>query len=300
MNIRQSIRRFASDERVNFVLTNHLGRNAWTLLIGRFSKIESPWLAGWSIRVWRLFTDLDLSDSRSRHFTSLHACFTRELVPNARPQDMRAHIVTSPSDGIVGAMGTIAQGTALQAKGMTYPLEELLQSKGDAQQFEGGTYITLRLTSAMYHRFHAPHDVAIDRVVYVRGDTWNVNPPALARVSRLFCRNERAVIHARLLQSNLPIALVPVAAVLVASIRLHFIDVLLHLRYRGARRIWCDHACPKGAELGWFEHGSTIVVLVPKGSKPVEGLQTGARVRVGQALVELVAQADESGRRGDR
>ena len=74
----------------------------------------------------------------------------------------------------------------------------------------------------MYHRFHAPHDCTVLHVTYLSGDTWNVNPIALARVERLFCRNERALLRARL-KTGQVIALVPVAAILVASLRLHFL-----------------------------------------------------------------------------
>ncbi len=90
-----------------------------------------------------------------------------------------------------------------------------------------GRYITLRLTSSMYHRFHAPYDCRIEQVSYITGDTWNVNPIALKRVERLFCKNERAVIRTRLAGGEV-LTLVPVAAILVASIRLRFLDVLLN------------------------------------------------------------------------
>ena len=82
----------------------------------------------------------------------------------------------------------------------------------------------------MYHRFHAPHDLRVSGVTYFSGDAWNVNPPALKRVEKLFCKNERALIRTRLEASGHEVLLVPVAAVLVASIRLHFADVLLHLK----------------------------------------------------------------------
>jgi phosphatidylserine decarboxylase len=84
-------------------------------------------------------------------------------------------------------------------------------------------------------------------------------------------------------------ALVPVAAVLVASIRLHCLDVLLHLRYGGPTEIPCGASVTKGQELGWFEHGSTIIVLAPPGFELVQGLTTGSRVRAGQALMALPA-----------
>ncbi|MFN7443713.1 MAG: phosphatidylserine decarboxylase, partial [Curvibacter sp.] len=142
-------------------------------------------------------------------------------------------------------------------------------------------------TSSMYHRFHAPCAGLVRHVSYISGDTWNVNPIALKRVRELFCRNERACIDfdGPPGMPNLQFALVPVAAILVASIRLHFLNVLLHLRWRGPNEMPCDHAVTKGEELGWFEHGSTIVVLAPKGMEIVGGLTTGAEVRAGQALL---------------
>ena len=149
----------------------------------------------------------------------------------------------------------------------------------------GGTFVTLRLTSAMYHRFHAPHDLVVDRVTYLSGDTWNVNPIALKRVQKLFCKNERAVIETRLSAfGGAPLVLVPVAAILVASIRLHCLNVLLHLRWPGPNLIERPATLAKGQEMGWFEHGSTIIVLLPPGFEPAPGVQEGARVKAGQAL----------------
>jgi phosphatidylserine decarboxylase len=141
----------------------------------------------------------------------------------------------------------------------------------------------------MYHRFHAPHDCEVDRVTYISGDVWNVNPIALKRVERLFCRNERAVLRTRLRDTGHVIALVPVAAVLVASIRLHFLDVLFHLKYRGPNQIDCQTAFGKGEEMGWFEHGSTIIVLAPAGFTLCPGLTEGTVIRMGQRLLQLPA-----------
>ena len=137
----------------------------------------------------------------------------------------------------------------------------------------------------MYHRFHAPADATVDHVTYLSGDTWNVNPVALKRVERLFCLNERAVVRLRLATGE-PMALVPVAAILVASIRLHFLDVLLHLGRKGPNEMPCNAPHRKGDEMGWFEHGSTIIVFVPKGFELAEGIATGVQVRAGQALLK--------------
>ncbi len=275
-----------AQEDLNFLLTNRVPRIALTRLMGRVARIRSPLFTRAAIAVWRLFTELDLREARKQRFESIHDCFTRELRDGARPIDARAEVLTSPCDAIVGACGRVERGQVFQAKGMPYAMADLFGPSQESSGFEGGCYVTLRLTSAMYHRFHAPHDATLEHVTYLSGDTWNVNPIALARIERLFCRNERAVLRVRL-HSGQPIALVPVAAILVASIRLHALDVLLHLKHRGANEIPCNAPLTKGQEMGWFEHGSTIIVFAPRGFTLCEGIEAGARLRMGQALMRL-------------
>ena len=276
-----------AQEDLNFLLTNRVPRIALTKLMGRFSRIESPLLTRLSIAVWRLFTPLDLSEAKHTRFRSLKDCFTRELKPGSRVFDARPEVFASPSDGIVGATGIVQQGQVYQAKGFPYSTAELFGPTQDASVFEGGRFVTLRLTSAMYHRFHAPADGTVEHVTYLSGDTWNVNPVALKRVERLFCRNERAVVRMTLAGGQ-PVALVPVAAILVASIRLHFLNVLLHLGRKGANEMPCTAPHVKGQEMGWFEHGSTIIVFVPAGFELAEGIETGVQVRAGQALLKAI------------
>jgi phosphatidylserine decarboxylase len=241
-----------------------------------------------ALGLWRLFTDIDTSDAAEPDFRSMHACFTRKLRPGSRPADPRPEVVASPSDGIVGASGRIEQGLMLQAKDSRYGLADLLGGDvGLAASLEGGTYVTLRLTAGMYHRFHAPLDCRVRVIDYIAGDAFNVNPAALQRIPRLFCRNERAVVRCDTIMIDEPVVLVPVAAILVASIRLSFIDVRLHLRYRGRNRIECDQQLSKGDEMGWFEQGSTIIVLAPRGSRTCPGIATGSRVKAGMALLSL-------------
>lgn len=279
--------RIFSNAWLNFQLTNRIPRRALTRFMGWFSKVEQPLVRDASIAVWRAFCDVDLSDARKQRFSSLHDCFIRELAPGARSVDADPSVLASPCDGIVGACGAIGGGTVLQAKGMPYTLAELLQDAALAGSFRGGCYATLRLTAGMYHRFHAPHDGAIDGVDYIAGDAWNVNPPALARIDRLYCRNERAVLAMRLVTGGHRIALVPVAAVLVASIRLRFADVVLHLRRFGSSRIPCRASLAKGEEMGWFEHGSTLIVLAPRGFVLCEHVRQGHRIRMGEPLMRL-------------
>jgi len=281
------IARVVQQEDINFLLTNRIPRRLATRFVGWLSRIRSPLLCRGFIAVWRLFSDLDLSEAKTTRFASLHECFTRELKDGARPVDADPRRVVSPCDGLVGACGEVHGGSVLQAKGFPYPLLDLLGDAALAGYYEGGRYVTLRLTSTMYHRFHAPADCRVQQVSYMSGDTWNVNPIALKRVERLFCKNERAVIRCRLPASGALLTLVPVAAILVASIRLRFLDVRLHLKYAGANVIACDVPLRRGEEMGWFEHGSTIIVFVPPGMRLSEEVREGGRIFMGQPLAWL-------------
>src|SRR5215468_7451571 len=229
MTIRSAISKVCQQEDINFLLTNRIPRRLLTRFMGWFSQIEQPIVRELSIATWRLFSDLDLSEARKRRFQSMHDCFTRELKDGARPVDHDPSILVSPCDAIVGACGAIAGTTVFQIKGFPYRLEDLLDDPELIEAHRDGRYVTLRLTSSMYHRFHVPHDCRVDRVTYISGDTWNVNPIALRRVEKLFCKNERALVRMKLAAGGHTIMLVPVAAVLVASIRLKFLDVLLSL-----------------------------------------------------------------------
>ena len=130
----------------------------------------------------------------------------------------------SPCDAIVGACGAIEDTELFQAKGFPYTLQDLLCDPELVETHRNGRYVTLRLTASMYHRFHAPHDGRLDRAIYVSGDTWNVNPIALKRVERLFCKNERAVLPLTLSRTARAVTLVAVAAILVAGIRLRCVE----------------------------------------------------------------------------
>ncbi|WP_066268633.1 archaetidylserine decarboxylase [Hydrogenophaga palleronii] len=291
MNISRQLQRLALNEDINFLLTNRVPRAALTRFMGWFSRIRHPWVRDASMAVWRGFTDINLSEAQKSTFESLHDCFVRELKPGLRPIDPRPEVLTSPCDAIVGACGRIGDDPAaqvFQAKGFPYPLADLLGTDAHAQamlqQLRGGSYVTLRLTSAMYHRFHAPAALRLEHVTYHSGDTWNVNPIALKRIERLFCKNERAALHTRLADGT-PLLLVPVAAILVASMRLRAVDVALNAQYRGPHQLPCNAAYDKGQEMGWFEHGSTILVFTPPGFGLCDGVQDGHRIRMGEALL---------------
>jgi len=285
--LRSAIGGITQQEDINFLLTNRIPRRLATRFFGWFSQIEHPLIRDLSIAVWRLFADLDLSDARETRFRSLHDCFVRKLKDGARPADTNPALLVSPCDAIVGAFGLVDRGQVMQIKGFPYQLRDLLGDDKHAEVFRNGCYVTLRLTSAMYHRFHAPHDCRVDSVTYFSGDTWNVNPIALRRVEKLFCKNERAVVRTRLSGTGHAITLVPVAAILVASIRLNFLDTRHELRRDGPRTIPLNVSLSKGDEMGWFQHGSTIIVFAPAGFTVSENVREGVRIRAGQPLMRL-------------
>jgi phosphatidylserine decarboxylase len=286
MTLQSQIFRLAAHEDINFLLTNRIPRRLATQFIGWFSKIEQPFVRDLSLAAWRLFSGLDLSEAKKTEFRSMHDCFTRELKDGARPIARDSDIVASPCDAIVGACGAV-EGTRLyQIKGFPYRLDDLLCDHALVAAHRDARYVTLRLTSAMYHRFHAPHDCRVEQVDYISGDTWNVNPIALKRVEQLFCRNERVVLRMRLADGR-PVTLVLVAAVLVACVRLNFLDVPLNLRHRGPNVFACDAAFAKGDEIGWFEQGSTAILFAPPDFSLCEQVAEGATIRMGEPLMRM-------------
>ncbi len=281
------VRNLTQNERINFLLTNRIPRRLLTRFMGWYSKINQPILTRLSIGLWRLFSpDLDLSESKSQKFNSLHECFIRELKPGSRPVNPDTNIITSPCDAIIGANGQIKNQRVFQAKGFPYSLSELIPDAHVCRRLEGGVFVTLRLRSSMYHRFHAPCDCSINNIDYISGDTWNVNSIALKRIEKLYVKNERAVLPLDLKNVG-HIVLVPVAAILVASMKFHCLQAPLNLKYAGPNHIKCSADYRKGDELGYFEHGSTIIVFASSDYALCDHITTGESIKTGEALLQF-------------
>lgn len=289
MNIITSfIRKLAQQEDLNFLLTNRIPRRYATLFMGWFSRIEFYPVKTLSLKLWGVFAnDLNLQEAKKTRFSSLHDCFIRELKPGSRIIDRRDNIIVSPCDGIIGCFGQVENGQLYQAKGFPYTLKDLLDDELLIDRYTNGLYVTLRLKSTMYHHFHAPCAGHISEVNYISGDTWNVNPVALKRIEKLYCKNERAVIDIDLSPLNASLTLVPVAAILVASMRFNFLADTLSLKYKGANKIPCDKTFKKGDELGYFQHGSTIIVFASRNFSFCNNVRSGDRINMGESLFML-------------
>ena len=287
MTIRRTLRAIDALGWLDFVATNAIPRRAASRLVGRLSRCEHPLVRAPSIALFRLFCSPDLEEARERRFASLRDCFVRELAPGRRPLEPDPLVMTSPCDALVMAAGDVVDGMLLQVKGLRYALGDLVRDAGVCAAHREGVFATLRLSAGMYHRFHAPHDGRLAAVSHVAGDAWNVNPPALARVPGLYCRNERAVIRFELAGGGHAVTLVAVAAILVAGIRIRGVDLPADRDHAEPWRRTCDIPLAKGAEIGWFEHGSTIVVLAPPGFRLAPAIAHGATIRMGEALMRL-------------
>jgi phosphatidylserine decarboxylase len=223
-------------------------------------------------------------------YESFNAFFTRALKPGARPVDPAPEAIISPVDGSVSQAGRIEQDMLLQAKGIHYPIGELLGGGDDlARQFQGGSFATLYLAPFNYHRIHMPLAGTLLRARHVPGDLFSVNAATAANVPGLFARNERVACIFDTAAG--PMAVVLVGALFVGSISLSWAGELPPNRGRSPRELPLGDApiaLEKAAELGQFNMGSTVILLFPAGRTiQPPGLLPGAAVRMGQRIATL-------------
>ncbi len=217
-------------------------------------------------------------------YDSFNDFFTRRLRPGARPGDPAPRAVLCPVDGSVSQAGTVADGLLLQAKGLQYGAAELLG--GDealAAEFEGGGFATLYLAPHDYHRIHMPFAGSLRLARFVPGDLFSVNVATAAAVPGLFARNERVACVFDTTAG--PMAVVLVGALFVGSMSLAWEGVVRGRRQRDLPAREAAVLLDRGAELGCFNMGSTVIVMFARsGPVLVEGLSPGRAVRVGERL----------------
>ncbi len=269
-----------------------LPRNWLSRAAGRFAALRLPGpLVRAEIALFARAVGADLSEVREPlgSFESLQAFFTRALRDGARPIDPADDALVAPCDGAWGESGAIEGGRALQVKGRPYSVADLLASREDAAELEGGTFATFYLAPRDYHRFHSPCDVTVERARYVPGTLWPVNALGLHAIDSLFAQNERIAARMRARRGGFPLYLVAVGATMVGKIRLRF-DAL-ETNVTGARAQL--HTYPdgvplaKGQEWGHFEFGSTLVLVAPRGALRLDARPPGGRLRMGERIGAL-------------
>jgi len=214
--------------------------------------------------------------------------FSRGLKAGARPIDPGERVVVSPVDGMVSESGFIEQGECLQAKGLAFPVAELLGDRDAASAFaDKGTFATLYLSPRDYHRVHAPLGGFITGWRYLPGELWPVNPTSVRSVQALFSLNERLVTWLETPAGRC--AVVMVGATCVGRIRAAYDDLLTEVGRRADEGHYAPpRALKKGDELGRFEMGSTVVLLFAPGRVAWDAsLRPGAKVTMGRRIGEV-------------
>jgi phosphatidylserine decarboxylase len=276
-------------------------RNALSRLAGRFASLRLPGpLQRAEIRLFAWLVGVDLSEAAEpvEAYPTLNRFFTRSLREGARSIATEPEALVSPCDGFWGVAGRVEAGTILQVKGRPYRLADLLGDPAIAMRYEGGCYATLYLSPRDYHRFHTPAAGTIRRLDYWPGSLWPVNSIGLLGVDGLFARNERICAYLELddpdgeMGTTRAIALVAVGATMVGSVRLSFDRLRTNVPSARCERRELGERAPhfeRGEEWGYFEFGSTIILLTPPGSFELEPKPEGSTLRLGERIGHRLA-----------
>ncbi|MBR8658872.1 MULTISPECIES: archaetidylserine decarboxylase [Brevibacillus] len=265
---------------------NALSRTMGKITASRFSRLAIRHY----IRHYKI--DPTIMEKPVHEYRTLKEFFTRRLKPGARPIAPGTDVVISPVDGTVSQMGDIREGTLIQAKGKQYSLAELLGDAPEmAERFYGGRFITIYLSPRDYHRIHMPVTGKLLRYTYVPGRLYPVNQLGIEHVDRLFARNERLVTYMKTEQMGC-VALVKVGALFVGSVKVVYNTATTNVKHgrQTSGPILGEPCLDKGDELGWFEFGSTVILLFE--SRQLEwadNVSIGSTVLMGQKLAQLKA-----------
>lgn len=262
---------------------------------GWFAKSENPTIKNafisWFCRTYQPdMSEAEIEDPLA--YANFNHFFTRALKPGARPLDENPQAVASPADGVVSQFGRISEGRILQAKGHSYSLKELLGDNASGERdFADGEFATVYLSPKDYHRVHMPLAGRLTKMTHVPGRLFSVNAVTTEAVPRLFARNERVICYFDTAMG--PMAVILVGAMIVASIETVWAGLVSPAR-NSIRHTEYEHAKPidlaRGAEMGRFFLGSTVVLLLPKGAiRWNSSIMPGDFVRMGQTLAQLSA-----------
>lgn len=228
---------------------------------------------------------IDMSEAKYSnpvYYNTFNEFFTRELREGIRPVTEGSDNIILPVDGKISQLGEIKQGRLFQAKGHDFSLRELLGGSDEvAAPFDDGLFSTIYLSPQDYHRIHMPIAGKLEKMIFIPGDLFSVNPLTAENVPNLFARNERAVaIFATAIG---PMAMVLVGATIVGSIETVWQGTLKSKEIQQWDYKDQNITLEKGEELGRFKLGSTIVALFPKQSISFsDELQPGSVTRLGK------------------
>jgi phosphatidylserine decarboxylase len=277
------------DDQTFMKLVGLLPKSALSAAVGAITRAPAPAAVHRAaMRAFAKSYGVDLSEAEHgpEGYRTFGEFFTRALKPGARPIAPGEAVVVSPVDGAVSQRGYSEGGQLLQAKGITYSVAQLLGDAEAARPFEGGAWTTIYLSPRDYHRIHAPLAGRITGWAYIPGEFWPVNPASVANKKALFAINERLTTYMDTPLGRM--ALVKVGATCVSRIKVTYADVVTHQGEPGrVHRFESPVPVEKGAELGRFEMGSTVILLFEKGRvRWAEDFQELVKVRLGQPIGE--------------
>jgi len=278
-----------------FIFLQHiLPQHLLSRCVGWLARLEHPvWLKNWLIHIFIRHFGVNMAEAADPDPTSyaaFNAFFTRALREGARP--LAQADILCPADGAISQLGAIEQGRIFQAKGQSYSAWELLG--GDTERaplFDGGSFATIYLSPRDYHRVHMPLAGRLTATRYIPGDLYSVNQVTAANVPRLFARNERLVCHFD--TDAGPMAMVLVGAMIVAGIETVWAGQvappprdLVEVDYL---RLPAAVSLEKGAEMGRFMLGSTVILLFPRDTVCWDEVYgAGVSTRLGEKLGDFV------------
>lgn len=271
------------------LLPHHLISRVIFFLTRRQTPLKNPAIR-WFIRRFKV----DMSEAVEQdieRYPTFNAFFTRAIKPELRPIAQQANAIACPVDGTISQFGNINSGRIVQAKGRDYSLTELLGGREDwAERFAGGGFITLYLAPKDYHRIHMAHDGQLKDMLYVPGRLFSVAPHTVRTIPRLFARNERVICC-----FEGPIG--HFAQILIGAVNVAAIETVWHGLVTPPRKSiqqydYADKtiALPKGAEMGRFNMGSTVVLLTQPGVAWEASLKAEQKVKLGQKLATVKMQ----------
>lgn len=282
--------------RLFVLLQKALPKHLLTAVVFRLARVRIIWFKNFLIRqfvnIYKVNVEevlLPVPDG----FESLNAFFVRELADDARLIAGDSDIIVSPADGTVSAAGVIDRDSIFQAKGLSYSLIDLLATDtAEAEAYVNGAFATIYLAPYNYHRVHAPEDGELVAARYVPGDLFSVSDATVARLPGLFARNERFICHIQ--TSTGPMVLILVGAMNVGSISTTWTGEIRPRKSGVVEQInirEIDNALKfnKGDGIGWFNMGSTVILLRPPGTtNDFSDIVAGQTVKMGQAIGRIV------------
>nr|WP_205743608.1 archaetidylserine decarboxylase [Halomonas alimentaria] len=266
---------------IQYPLPHHL----LSRLVGQLAECRHPVIKNALVRTFIRRFGVDMAEAVEPDptaYATFNDFFTRALKDGVRPI---SEGLVSPADGRLSQFGTIEAGQLMQAKGHRFSAEALLGGDVEAAtRYLGGSFATVYLSPSDYHRVHMPLSGTLTEMVYVPGRLFSVNAATTEHVAGLFARNERLVCHFDTEQG--PMAMVLVGAMIVAAIETVWAGQITPLPKGDLQRIRFDTPIrlEKGAEMGRFKLGSTVVMAFSEPVDFADGLEPGAKVQMGQSL----------------